>query len=210
MGALQRIVDWIEEHELFERERTPNEVRAQGVLLYRAGLGYEKAGQFLGVSHTAVWEWVHRCRALFAAQQVRRRRKRLAVDEKEVKVGEASHYVWAAVDLDREEVVEVLVTQGQSGLEALIFLRRVARLCQDPKPRVFVDGGTWYPWALELLGFRYTVVAFGPRSMVERFFSLLEWRLARFWGRFYRGDRASLQSWTEAFAGLTNAEGLLS
>ncbi|MFQ5919999.1 MAG: DDE-type integrase/transposase/recombinase [Thermoplasmata archaeon] len=210
MGALQRVVDWIEGHEVFERERMPNEVRALGMLLYRSGLGCGMAGRIVGVSHTAVWDWVHRGRALFADQKRRVCRRRLAIDEKEVKVGETPYYVWAAVDLDREEVVEVLVTQGRSGLEATAFLRRVARLCRGRKPRVFVDGGSWYPWALQRLGFRWTVVAFGPRSMIERFFSQVEWRLVRFWGRFYRGDRESLQSWMEAFAGLTNSEELLS
>jgi transposase-like protein len=76
------------------------------MLLYRAGLGYEKTAQLLGVSHTAVWEWVHRCRELFASQKVPRR-----------------------------------------------------RLFKGRKPRVFVDGGAWYPWALKLVGFRWTVVA---------------------------------------------------
>jgi hypothetical protein len=46
--------------------------------------------------------------------------------------------------------------------------------------------------------------------MIERFFSQLEWRIVRFWGQFYRGIRESLQSWVEAFAGLTNFEELLS
>lgn len=45
--------------------------------------------------------------------------------------------------VDRE-VMEVLVTQRQSGLEAFAFLRRVARLCRRRKPHVFVDGSVWY------------------------------------------------------------------
>ncbi len=130
MDALQRIVEWIEANEVFERERTENETRATGMLLYRAGLSFEKAGEFVGVSHTAVWEWYHRGRALFAAQKVRVPRKRIAMDEKEVKVGGVSYYIWAAVDLDRQEVVEVMVTAGRSCLEAYAFLRRVARLGQ--------------------------------------------------------------------------------
>ncbi len=60
------------------------------------------------------------------------------LDEKEVKIGGVPYYVWAAVDLDREEVVDVMVSQGRNCLEAYLFLRRVARLCQGRKPRVFV------------------------------------------------------------------------
>jgi hypothetical protein len=84
------------------------------------------------------------------------------------------------------------------------------RLCKGRLTRAFVDGGVWYPWALKVVGFRYTVVAFGPRSMMERFFSQLEWRIVRFWGQLYRGSRESLRSSVEAFAGLTNSEELLS
>ena len=41
-------------------------------------------------------------------------------------------------------------------------------------PRVFIDGGKWYPWALQRLGFnKYTVIKFGPRSAIERFLEML-------------------------------------
>jgi hypothetical protein len=71
---------------------------------------------------------------------------------------------------------------------------------------VFVDGGGWCPWALERAGFkRWNVMAFGPRSAIERFFSLLDHRYRRFWERFpYRTARRSLTVRAEAFAGLQN------
>jgi hypothetical protein len=48
-----------------------------------------------------------------------------------------------------------------------------------------VDGGTWYPWALNKTGFeRFTVVAFGHRSAIERFFGDIECRIRRFWNGF--------------------------
>ncbi len=59
MGALQRMVEWFEAHEVFKRQRTYNETQAMGMLLYRSGLGCGKATQLLEVSHTAVWEWYH-------------------------------------------------------------------------------------------------------------------------------------------------------
>jgi len=86
--------------------------------------------------------------------------------------------------LDGEKVIAVFVSKGRSYLEAIQFLVRVREVCKGELPRVFVDGGKWYPWALKGLGFRYTVITFGPRSAIERFFSLVDWRIRRFWGYF--------------------------
>ena len=44
---LDRIVDWIESRKIFLRKRKSNEIRALGMLLYRAGLSYEKVGNIL-------------------------------------------------------------------------------------------------------------------------------------------------------------------
>jgi len=72
-------------------------------------------------------------------------------------------------------------------------------------PHVFIDGGSWYPWALQRYSFNHTVVHFGPRSAVERLFSLVDWMIRRFWEIF--PETASIKSverWSEAFAGFTN------
>jgi len=33
--------------------------------------------------------------------------------------------------------------------------------CKGGMPRVFIDGGKWYPWALQRLAFKYTIIKFG-------------------------------------------------
>ncbi len=73
-------------------------------------------------------------------------------------------------------------------------------------PGVFIDGGTWYPWALKKTGFnRYTVVSFGYRSAIERFFGDIECRIRRFWNGFIGNyNIKSMQLWIEAFAGFRN------
>ena len=66
--------------------------------------------------------------------------------------------------------------------EAAAFLKEVRAACDGRLPRGFVDGGTWYPRALNKIGFkRFTVVAFGHRSAIERFFGDIERRIRRFW-----------------------------
>ena len=69
-----------------------------------------------------------------------------------------------------------------------------------------MDGGSWYPWALRVVGFkRYTVVSFEPRSAIERLFGDIECRIRRFWNGFIgKYSRESMERWIKAFAGFRN------
>ena len=203
---LDRIVNWIESRKIFLRKRKSNEMRALGMLLYRAGLSYQKAGDILNVSNEAVHKWYLKGRELFTSTVVRKRRRRIAVDEKEIRKNNGVVlYLWAAVDIDTEEVIAVYVSYGRSYIETLQFLKKIRCACRGKLPHVFVDGGSWYPWALQRMGFKFTVVHFGPRSAIERFFSLVDWRIRRFWERFpNKSDKESLLCWSESFAGFTN------
>ena len=112
-------------------------------------------------------------------------------------------FIWGAVDLDDENVIGVWVSFRRSGLEAMIFLKKVKQACKGKLPWVFIDGGTWYPWALERVGFkRQTVISFGPRSAIERLFSDFEKRIRQFWNGFIgKHTRESMERWVEAFTG---------
>jgi transposase-like protein len=206
MGLLDRLVKWIEERKIFLRKRKSDEQRALGMLLYHSGLSYEKTSMFVGASHEAVREWYQKGRELFGNSTRKKRRVRIAVDEKEIRVNGVTIYIWAAVDLANEHVIATWVSFGRSCLEALIFLEKVKCVCKGELPRVFIDGGKWYPWALERLGFdRYTIVRFGPRSAIERFFGDVEWRIRRFWNGFHGGyNTGSMSKWIESFAGFRN------
>ena len=202
---VERIATWLREKRIFRRERTPTEDRALGIALYEGGLSYEKAGQVVGVSRQAVKDWFARAGKYFRSLR-RKRRKRIAVDEKLIHLHDGDAYLWAAVDVDTEEVIAVMVSRGRSCFEALSFLRKIEKKCAGRLPRVFIDGGDWYPWALGLAGFdRWNVMAFGPRSAIERYFSLVDHRYRSFWERFpYRSSLKSLLSWAEAFGGAHN------
>jgi transposase-like protein len=105
-----------------------------------------------------------------------------------------------------------MVTDGRCYLDTILILRKIVRKCKGRLPHVFVDGGAWYPWALQRLGFSYTVLHFGPRSAIERSFSRIDWRIRRFWETFpSRASIKSVERWSEAFAGFINlSKGALS
>ena len=83
---VQRIVLWLENNHIFSRERKTNEQRALGMLLYYAGLSYEKACSFVHASSEAVRKWYQKGRDLFERSTEKKRRKWIAVDEKEIKL----------------------------------------------------------------------------------------------------------------------------
>ena len=111
-----------------------------------------------------------------------------------------------AINLDDEKVIAVWVSFGRSGLEAMIFLKKVKNACNGKLPRVFIDGSTRYLWAVERVGFkRHTVISFEPRSATERLFGDIEQRIKRFWNGFIEKYARDSMEWrVEAFAGFRN------
>ena len=206
MDLLKQIVKWLEDRKIFSRKRKSNEMRALGMLLYYAGLSYEKAGMFAGASYEAVREWYQKGKELFEESIEKKRRKWIAVDEKEIKINGVTIFIWGAVDIDNEKVLAVWVSFGRSGLEAKAFLKKVRDTCKGRLPRIFIDGGSWYHWALRVVGFkRYTVVSFGPRSAIERLFSDIERRIRQFWNGFIgKYSRENMERWVKAFVGFRN------
>jgi len=205
MGIIERIAKWIEEKKIFVRERKSNVKRALGMLLYHAGLSYNKTGLFVNASYEAVRKWYRKGRKLFEQTIEAKKRKRIAIDEKEIRMNGMKVFIWAA-SFSNEKVIAVYVSYGRSYLEAMRFLKKIKRVCKGEMPRVFIDGGKWYPWALQRLGFnKYTVIKFGPRSAIERFFGNVEWRIRKFWNAFHgKYSIESMQNWIEAFAGFRN------
>jgi len=131
------------------------------------------------VSKSSVWYWVKQLRSKIRLTEERKRRDLIAIDETCLKSKGERLWVWAAVDAETGETVRLEASWHRSALQALHFLRRVLKLC-DGRPRVLVDHGPWYPWALEALRLLYTQITHGGRNRVESFFSSLKACTRRF------------------------------
>ena len=75
-------MEWIVKNRIFVRERKSNAERALGMLLYHAGLSYNKAAIFVNASYEAVRKWYRKGRKLFEQTLMAKKRKRIAIDEK--------------------------------------------------------------------------------------------------------------------------------
>ena len=138
MGIIERIVKWIKEKKIFVRERKSNTQRALGMLLYHAGLSYNKTAVFVNASYEAVRKWYRKGRKLFEQTLETKKRKRIAIDEKEIRMNGMKVFIWAA-SFSNEKIIAVYVLYGRSYFEAMAFLKRVKRVCKGKMPRVFID-----------------------------------------------------------------------
>jgi len=127
----------------------------------------------------------------------------VAVEETVVKVNGYRCYLWAAIDVDSREVLAIYVSRGRSMLNALIFLKRVLKACEN-KPVIVVDRGPWYPWTLKRLGIEYFHETFGERNRIERWFRKLKERTKRFYNNINTKTVKYVEEMAKAIALLHN------
>jgi putative transposase len=150
MHVIDAVLDWFSN--LFRSHRYSPVEKLYSVFLYIAGLSLRDISGRLcltGASRESVRIWVHRFSYLF--RPFRRMRRLVAVDETVLKVKGQICYLWAAIDVDTNEVLAVYASRGRGIPSAIKFLRKVLDSCEG-KPFIVVDRGPWYRWALDRLG----------------------------------------------------------
>ncbi len=85
MDLLKRTAKWLDDNEIFQRERKSDEQRALGMLLYNADLVI-KNGYFVNASYEAIREWYQKGKEIFDQSIEVIKRKHIAVDEKVLKI----------------------------------------------------------------------------------------------------------------------------
>jgi transposase-like protein len=174
------------------------------VVLFIAGLSLRGLSERLcltGASRESVRIWVHRFSSLFRPS--RRVRRLVAVDETVLKVDGQTCYLWAAIDVDTNEVLAVYASRGRGIPSAIKFLRKVLDSCEG-KPVIVVDRGPWYRWALERLGMTYFQETFGKRNRIERWFREMKNRTKRFYNNVNSKTLKSLEELATAIAAMHN------
>jgi transposase-like protein len=153
---------------LFQSHRYSPLEKIYSVILFTAGLSLRDLSERLcltGASRESVRIMVHRFSLLFKPSK--RARRLVAVDETVLKINGLICYLWAAIDVDTNEILAVYASRGRGIPNAIKFLKMVLRSC-DGKPIVVVDRGPWYRWS------------FGNRNKIERWFRELKNRTKRF------------------------------
>jgi putative transposase len=189
---------------LFRFNRYSPVEKLYSVFLYIAGLSLRDISGRLcltGASRESVSIWVHRFSYLF--RPFRRVRRLVAVDETVLKVNGQICYLWAAIDVDTNEVLAVYASRGRGIPSAIKFLRKVLDSCVG-KPTIVVDRGPWYRWALDRLGITYFHGAFGERNRIERWFREVKDRTKRFYNNINSKKLKSIEELVTAIAMMHN------
>ena len=204
---LTRIVELLKAKKVFVRERMPMETRALGILLVYLGLSYRKTEEVLsmfgGGSYEAARQWYHRAKHLLSTPE-KKYRPTIAIDETKIKIQGKWHYMWTAIDTQTWEILAIQITKNRSGLDTYIFLRKILKTCTN-KPHVYVDGGPWYPWALQRMGLTWEHKTFGPRNPIEQWYHIFKHRIKRFYKRWpHNAKPETVLSWCLAFVAIYN------
>jgi transposase-like protein len=185
---------------LFRHHRYSPLEKLCSVILFIAGLSLRDVSErfcLTFASRESVRIWAHRSSSLFKPSK--RVRRLVAVDETVLKINGRICYLWAAIDVDTNEILAVYASRGRGIPNAIKFLKMVLRSC-DGKPIVVVDRGPWYRWALERLGITYFHETFGNRNKIERWFRELKNRTKRFYNNVNSKTLKSIEEIATAVA----------
>jgi len=171
---------------IFRRNKKPREAKVFACYVYISqNSSFRRSRDLLEdlgvrVAHSAVWYWFHGFSE--SAKQnafAKRKRRVIIVDETEIRTKKGWIYVFAAIDPENREIVNLLVTRHRESIDALGFLTRCLRYCKG-KPIIVTDGGPWYRWPVRRLGLRHEVISGDIRNYIERWFETLKDRLRVF------------------------------
>jgi len=153
----------VEELGVFERNKVPLELKILGLAFYIQLSSLRRAARALSevqrVSKTAVWKWVKKFSEKVNVNPSRVVRRLIALDETCVKVNGLEYWVYAAIDVDRNEIISMRVYPSRNALASGQFIREALEYCEG-KPMFIVDNAPWLKQALEDLGLPYNAELF--------------------------------------------------
>jgi len=148
---------------VFERNKVPLELKILGLAFYIQLSSLRRAARALSeihrVSKTAIWKWVRKLSERICINPPKMPRRLVALDETCVKVNSLEYWVYAAIDVDRNEVLSMRVFPSRNVLATKLFVEDVLKYC-DGRPTFVVDSAPWLRSVLEDLGLRYYVESF--------------------------------------------------
>ena len=157
------IMSLVESLGIFERNRVPVELKILGLAFYIQLSGLRRAAMALSevhkVSKTAVWKWVGKLSEKVSIKPLKTCRRLIALDETCIKVNGLEYWVYAVIDVDRNEILSMRVYPSRNMLATELFIREVLRCC-DGRPNFTVNGAPWLREALKRLDLQYNVEPF--------------------------------------------------
>ena len=153
-----KVEEIVKELKLFERNKIPLEIKVLGIAIYIQTSSVRRTARILSefhsVSKSAVHKWIKKFKEKLPIVMERKPRKLIAIDEMIVKANGEKYYIYAAIDIDRNELILMRVYPSRNYLTTKLFITEVLKYCEN-KPKFVVDKAPWLIKALESLGLEY-------------------------------------------------------
>jgi len=178
-----KVKNLIKRLEVFERNKIPIEIKILGIAIYLQTSSVRRTAKILSelcpVSKSAVHKWIKKFEEKLPIVAEKKPRKLIAIDETVVKANGKNYYVYAAIDVERNELIAMRVYPSRNFLTTKLFVAEVLKYCEN-RPKFIIDRAPWLINAMKSLGLSYKCQAFGIRSKVESLFSSFKQRIKIF------------------------------
>jgi len=198
-NVLALLEDWIRSLKIFKRSKKPLRVKVEAFLNWLISSSCRKTAKFLSltrikVSKSSVNEWCIKIRNALEKVEWNRAKvhKLVAIDETCLKINGEKHWVYAALDVENKELIEIVAFPNRDMLNTLIFLKKVLKLCKGKKPKFLRDKAPWLKEALDYLKLEQEHQTFGLRNLIERLFGYLKHRTKLFFNNININLRKAL------------------
>ena len=155
---MQSVKGIVKELKVFERNKVPFEIKVLGIATYIQTSSVRRTAKILSeihpVSKTSVWNWIKKFEEKLPISSEKKQRNLVAIDETVVKANKKHYYVYAAIDVERNELILMRVYTTRNFLTTKSFIKEVLDYCEN-KPRFVVDKAPWLIDALKSLGLEY-------------------------------------------------------
>ena len=155
---MQSVKEIVKELKVFERNKVPFEIKVLGIATYIQTSSVRRTAKILSeihpVSKTSVWNWIKKFEEKLPISSEKKQRNLVAIDETVVKANKKHYYVYAAIDVERNELILMRVYTTRNYLTTKSFIKEVLEHCEN-KPRFVVDKAPWLIDALKSLNLEY-------------------------------------------------------
>ena len=148
----------IKELRIFERNKVPEDIKILGIAIYFQTSSYRRTAKILSefyrVSYNAVRRWIKKLEERLPIATEKKRRNLIAIDETVVKANRKRYFVYAAVDVERSELILMRVYTTRNYLTTRSFVKEVLKCCEN-RPKFVIDKAPWLIDALKSLNLEF-------------------------------------------------------
>jgi putative transposase len=143
---------------IFERNKVPLEIKILGIAIYIQTSSVRRTAKILSelqpVSKSSVHRWIKKFEERLPIITEKKRRKLIAIDETVVKANGKKYYIYAAIDVERNELILMRVYTTRNYLTTKSFIKEVLEYCEN-EPKFVIDKAPWLIDALKSLGLEF-------------------------------------------------------